>query len=307
LSGIAPTGTVNINNAINSGCGFLDWAGHGNVKVWTTYPHNGSHQILPTPTGTYYNYQIMDLVNGDKLPIVVTGACSVGKFNRNDNCFTWSFVNNPDGGGIASIGPSGLSWGSSGEITIGRLEGRMQVNLFNAYAEGVERFGQMWVQGINGYIRPNMDGGHHKTGVQWQPFGDPTLQIASESQPPLKPQTPTGTSNGKAGVEYSYTTMTTDPEGNDVYYQWDWGDGDISIWFGPYESGEECISTHTFSSQGNFEIRVQARDSNGKISEWSDPFSISMPKNKISSSRSFIEFLTIFLEHFPILKVLLEL
>jgi hypothetical protein len=276
----------------------LDWAGHGAPRVWTTYPHNGTRQILPTPTGTYYNYQIMDLNNGDKLPIVVTGACSVGKFNKNEDCFTWSFVKNPDGGGIASIGPSGLSWGSSSESTVNYLEGRMQTSIFKAYAYGVERFGQMWVEGINNYIRPNMDGGHHKTGVQWEPFGDPTLQIASESQPPLKPETPTGTNNGKAGVEYSYNTVTTDPEGNDIYYRWDWGDGVVSQWFGPYNSGQECEAKHTFNTQGSYEIRVISKDTNGRLSDWSDPFTISMPKNRQSNFESFIDFLLGLIEKF---------
>ncbi|PNX46812.1 MAG: hypothetical protein BV456_11790, partial [Thermoplasmata archaeon M8B2D] len=196
LSGLVPpTGVDNIENGINSGAGFVDWAGHGSWKVWTTYPHDGDRQTLPTPWGTYYNSQIMDLSNGYKLPIVVTGACSVAKFDKNP-CFTWSFVKNPDGGGIASIGPSGLSWGSSDKSTINYLEGRMQVSLFGAYDDGVETFGQMWVNGITKYIRPNMDGGHHKTCVQWQPFGDPTLQIAVESQPPIKPAAPSGPTGG---------------------------------------------------------------------------------------------------------------
>ena len=281
LSGIVPTGVDNIENGINNGAGFVDWAGHGAPKVWTTYPHNGDRQTLPTPWGTYYNSQIMSLTNGYKLPIVVTGACSVGKFNKNSECFTWAFVKNPDGGGIASIGPSGLSWGESGSATINVLEGRMQVSLFGAYDDGVETFGQMWANGITKYIRPNMDGGHHKTCVQWQPFGDPTLQIAVESQPPNKPATPSGPTGGKAGEEYTYTGSTTDPENNDIYYRWDWGDQTYSQWLGPYNSGQESKETHIWNEEGSYEIRIQAKDTNGKLSEWSTPLPINMPKTKM--------------------------
>lgn len=301
LSGIVPTGVDNINNGINSGAGFVDWAGHGNAKLWTTFPHNGDRQTLPTPWGTYYNSQIMDLSNGYKLPIVVTGACSVGKFNKNSNCFTWAFVKNPDGGGIASIGPSGLSWGSSDKSTINYLEGRMQVSLFGAYDDGVETFGQMWADGITKYIRPNMDGGHHKTGVQWQPFGDPTLQIAVESQPPIKPAAPSGKTGGKAGEEYTYTGSTTDPENNDIYYRWDWGDETYSQWLGPYHSGQECEESHSWDEEGSFEIRIQAKDTNGKLSEWSDPLPVSMPKNRVIN-RPFLNFL----QNYPLLYQLFQ-
>jgi len=95
LGGLVVTGVENIENGLNDGCGFLDWAGHGATYVWTTYPHNGTRQSLPTPTGRYTNNQILDLENQDKLPIVVTGACSVGKFNQDSDCFTWAFVLNP--------------------------------------------------------------------------------------------------------------------------------------------------------------------------------------------------------------------
>ena len=281
LSGISPTGVANIESGINSGAGFVDWAGHGAPKVWTTYPHDGDRQTLPTPWGSYYNSDIMDLTNGYKLPIVVTGACDVACFDRNDNCFTWAFVNNPDGGGIASIGPSGLSWGYSSDYVIKKLGGKMQVSLFTAYDDGVETFGQMWANGIAEFIFPNMDGGNHKTCVQWQPFGDPTLQIAVESQSPLKPEAPSGPTSGKVGEEYTFNGSTTDPENNDIYYKWDWGDDTYSQWLGPYNSGEECRESHIWNEEGSFEVRIQARDTNGKLSDWSDPLPISMPKTRL--------------------------
>jgi hypothetical protein len=126
-----------------------------------------------------------------------------------------------------------------------------------------------------------MDGGHHKTCVQWQPFGDPALQIAVESQPPIKPAAPSGPTGGKAGEEYTYTGSTTDPENNDIYYRWDWGDETYSQWLGPYNSGGESEESHIWNEEGSFEIRIQAKDINGKISEWSDPLPVNMPKTKM--------------------------
>ena len=34
-------------------------------------------------------------------------------------------------------------------------------------------------------------------------------------------------SSGKPGVEYTYTTSTSDPDGDQVYYWFDWDDGSI--------------------------------------------------------------------------------
>jgi hypothetical protein len=103
----------------------------------------------------------------------------------------------------------------------------------------------------------------------------------SDNQAPEKPETPDGPSSGNIGTEYTYSTSTSDPEGDQVYYWFDWDDGSNSGWIGPYNSGEECTASHTWSSQGSYEIQVKAKDSNGVQSEWSDSLAISMPKNKL--------------------------
>jgi len=62
------------------------------------------------------------------------------------------------------------------------------------------------------------------------------------------PNTPdiTGQTNGNAGTEYEYTFVTTDPDGDDVYYYVDWGDDTFEEWIGPYASGEEAKVKHTW-------------------------------------------------------------
>jgi len=97
--------------------------------------------------------------------------------------------------------------------------------------------------------------------------------------PPNKPNRPYGSTNGEAGVEYTYFTNTTDPDGDQVYYKWDWGDGSYSDWLGSYASGDEASASHTWS-QGSYNIKVKAKDIRGYESEWSDPLEVSMPKNQ---------------------------
>jgi len=97
------------------------------------------------------------------------------------------------------------------------------------------------------------------------------------NSPPNKPITPVGVTHGKINVEYTYTSNTTDPEGDQVYYLWDWGDGNNSGWLGPYNSGVTAGVTHNWTVKGSYSIKVKAKDIHGKESNWSDPLPITMP------------------------------
>jgi len=98
--------------------------------------------------------------------------------------------------------------------------------------------------------------------------------------PPEVPETPTGLTHGKKGEKYTYTTKTTDPQGDQVYYMWDWGD-EVSIWIGPFDSGETISEDHIWIKKGNYYIKVKAKNIGGAESDWSDLFAINMPKNKV--------------------------
>jgi hypothetical protein len=100
----------------------------------------------------------------------------------------------------------------------------------------------------------------------------------SDNQAPEKPEMPAGSSSGNAGTEYTYTTCTTDPDGDELYYLFDWGDDTNSGWIGPIKSGEEISEIHSWNTKGTYELKVKAKDINGAQSEWSKPKEITMPK-----------------------------
>jgi len=104
-----------------------------------------------------------------------------------------------------------------------------------------------------------------------------------ENNPPDKPDKPSGPINGEYDKEYQYTTSTTDPEGNQVWYKWYWNDkiNETSVWLGPYDSGDTCEASHTWEEEGEYSIRVKAKDVYGDESPWSDPLTVTMPKVKI--------------------------
>jgi hypothetical protein len=128
-------------------------------------------------------------------------------------------------------------------------------------------------------------------------FGDPQLRIKYPNEiPPNTPMTPSGPTNGKTGVECTYSTSTTDPNNYDLYYLFDWGDGTFSSWLGPYPSGETCEAKYTWGKSGSYMIKVKAKNSNEIQSQWSDPLPITMP---YSYNKPILRFLEELFERFP--------
>ena len=118
------------------------------------------------------------------------------------------------------------------------------------------------------------------------------------SLPPIPPII-TGPPKGKVGVATEYNFTTTDPDGDEVYYFIDWGDQTNSS-IGPYPSGEFVTQSHTWIKKGTYMIKVKAKDSNGAESNWSDPLTITMPKNSaLIPYFALIQMLKQFFERFP--------
>jgi len=106
--------------------------------------------------------------------------------------------------------------------------------------------------------------------------------ITDDYDPPKKPNKPTGPIVGKPGVDYTYYTSPADPNENQRFYKWDWGDGTFSDWLGPYNSDENIEATHAWAKKDIYEIRVKAKDVYDVESEWSESLSVNMPINKAS-------------------------
>ena len=100
------------------------------------------------------------------------------------------------------------------------------------------------------------------------------LSFLDCGHPPMAPSQPSGPAEGIIDIEYMFSTETTDPEGEPVFYMWDWGDESSSEWLGPYESGITVDVSHSWQEAGAYGIRVKAKDENGKESDWSDSLSV---------------------------------
>jgi len=116
------------------------------------------------------------------------------------------------------------------------------------------------VYGGNVYIGSN-DGNLYCVGIENQPPGSPLVN---------------GTPALAVGFDGKYTAVSNDNELDPVYYRWDFGDGNMTSWFGPYESGEPMTIRYNWSIEGTFPVRVKAKDITQLESEWSDPLLVTV-------------------------------
>ncbi len=143
------------------------------------------------------------------------------------------------------------------------------------------------------------DGTEEIFGQTW--WYSPIIHVSVVNDAPDKPDKPSGSKNGNVDIEYTYTTKTFDNNDDKVSYKWDWGDGTTSDWEGPYYSGETVESSHTWTEEGNYQIKVKSKDVHEDESPWSDPLSINIPRNKMTSKTLLQLLLERFQYIFPIL------
>ena len=99
------------------------------------------------------------------------------------------------------------------------------------------------------------------------PYIPPPIDL---NQAPLKPLKPSGPFYIEPGVDFTYSSSTYDPDGDQIRYRFDWGDGNISDWTG-FLNGNVSISwTYQWNQVSNFTIRAQAQDETGENSSWSE-------------------------------------
>ncbi|MBN2065551.1 MAG: PKD domain-containing protein [Candidatus Thermoplasmatota archaeon] len=128
------------------------------------------------------------------------------------------------------------------------------------------------------------------------------FSISDDYEAPEKPNRPLGPTGGKPRISYTYSTSAIDPDGDKLYYKWDWNDGTQSDWMGPYNSGVEIEASHTWDEKGVYEIKVKAKDVYDAESNWSDPLSVSIPRLRFPETSWFIRVLERFPHAFSLIR-----
>ena len=160
-------------SAINSGCGFVNFAGHGVSSAWSL----GSG-------GTFTTGHVSALDNGEKLCFVATAACLTSRFSDRD-CIGERFLLKSDGGAIVYFGCTRVAWMRGDGDVAYDLAGRMDAFFAEAYFTGVPTPGQIWAYAVEHYIAlfsiKTLVEDHYlhwKTVAEYgAPFGDPSVCV----------------------------------------------------------------------------------------------------------------------------------
>jgi len=106
-----------------------------------------------------------------------------------------------------------------------------------------------------------------------------TVTVTASNNPPNTPSVPTGPATRLVGESGTYSTSATDPDGDQIQYQFDWNAGgthDYSGWASLVPSGQSVSMSHSWSSAGTYLVRAQARDEHGSVSDWSTGLTVTV-------------------------------
>ncbi len=205
------TGQEEVIDALSEGSGFVFFSGHGSPRVWADHypgvpgnrgPASVNGLVTNDPFGGPPFLPVERILNIDKPFVLVVGGCHNSQFNVSlipsildawlplymwtygmpaPECWSWWLTRLPRRGAIATIGNTGLGYGTLGEdCTINGLDGGLSLDFFRQYGEeGHQILGETHSQALTYYIGTfDMEEDDHvKTVQQWVLLGDPSLMI----------------------------------------------------------------------------------------------------------------------------------
>ena len=251
---------------------FVDWAGHGSPTA--CYEYYPSQAFVDTATCNQLNDDYPAIIFADACSNSDTGYDNIGKMMLKQ-------------GGVGFLGSTKVAYGMPGWSN--PMSGSSQsLDYFftTGCTEGILTMGESHQLALQEMYENNMwyyqKLEHFEWGALW---GNPTLTMGEVviTEPPSIPVID-GPSAAVINEIVTFTAMSTEPDGEMVYYKWDWGDGEISHWYGPYEQGTTQEFTHQYTELGTYEIKALSRDINWRESEdWSDPISLVIGNNSAPS------------------------
>lgn len=113
------------------------------------------------------------------------------------------------------------------------------------------------------------------------------------------PHTPqiNGVTKGEVEVSYPYDFTIADPDGDNIFINISWGDGNHTGWIGPFYSNQTTTINHSWNNRGQYIVQAQAKDVYGHTSNWTQ-LQIQMPKFKQMNYLNLYDWLIKFLDAF---------
>jgi len=96
---------------------------------------------------------------------------------------------------------------------------------------------------------------------------------------PYTPSTPSGPTSGYRNVWYTYSTSTTDPDGDDIQYEFEFTGPIPTVsfttgWYASGQTGSVTVMWETTDPLGTYYVRVRAQDVYGAWSGWSSSLQV---------------------------------
>jgi len=105
------------------------------------------------------------------------------------------------------------------------------------------------------------------------------VEYTIPNNPPNTPSKPSGPESGEVGELLTYSTSATDPDGDQVRYKFDWGDGNQSDWTDWVDSGQSASESYSWNAPSTYHIKAKAQDTPGDESEWSLPLTVTITES----------------------------
>jgi hypothetical protein len=200
------TGSDDVTNAINNGCGFIFTRGKGGQdRLRTNLPEGEEILVMQ-------NKYVREYKNNNMYPICILGECihakidvslfNIFKYRKGEQnyfeqdcifeCIAWRLVNKNKGGAIAVLTNCNICYGTSGDSNGNGIPddaeswgGKLAVDTLKYYGqENVKHLGELYTKVINDYVNifPVLSNKFHcKTVLDWIVIGDPSLRIGGYS------------------------------------------------------------------------------------------------------------------------------
>lgn len=258
---------TNVVNVWSSGSfAFVDWAGHGSPTA--CYRYHPSTPFVDTATCNYLNDDYPAIIFADACSNSDTDYLNIGQAMMKQGAIGFLGAtkvaygmpgwDHPNDGSSQSFDYYFTTCCTSGDYTQGEAH---QWSLLEMYTLG------LWYQ-----VKYEM----FEWGALW---GNPDLAMAPLNLPPETPSKPSGPTQGVEHEELTFSTSTTDPEEDQIYYKFDWGNGEFSSWLGPHNSGQTIQASYHWDEKGTYEIKAKAKDVNDRESDWSEPHIVTILEN----------------------------
>jgi hypothetical protein len=117
------------------------------------------------------------------------------------------------------------------------------------------------------------------------------------------PPTIEGPGNVRYKREGVYTASTTDNQGQQYYWFFDWGDGTNTGWLGPYQPDTQVGASHIWNEKGDYTIKVRYTE-DGLMSDWGR-LEVRMPTNSYQNTPLGLIYVRL-IDRFPMLSNIIE-